>query len=1003
MSTNQEPSLEKRIPANVFLSYASEDRKHAIWLRDQLRQAGLDNVWIDQAEIEGGENWKQEINLGLRKVSMLVALCTKFSVDPARTVIMHEWKEATRLLKTIIPLRFDHDPPKEWEDLQYINFADANTGLSKLLAVIKKTALRCTSRDKLPGGPPSMGDAFVGRDTELLELFKLIEGPTGRVEMARQNIAIQGMGGQGKTMLAEELVRRLFERYPGGFLHEIRGQAPKPADEVLQKWATLALGKAPGRVYGSADVRGLLTNYGEIIVLIDDVSESDFEEVKHLLLALPPDATRILTTRSLDIVSELGGLMYPLLRLKDHDAAELVRGRLLARMGRTSGPEDSPKQKAAISRLVELVEGHALALELASARCNFPEQLPDVVARLEASLAESVDFLAIDTNVTKDNNLWINLNISLEQLREHDRKKQGNWVRRFAMLLLQTIGIKKKPPYPATWADRFAALGVFPDSGRMNRRLIAAVWGDAGNNDPRTENALDGLYQRAMIKLEPKTLLYFSHPLLRAFARSLLRKEPAHLAAIQLRYREFLIATAAEGFRAPEQQWSPMEVYIPHLLQTATELWKECELLLGDLNALAGPEPPVATALLRPATRAEVSRAADFATAVMPYVLRRPALGENGRRILILGLACVRATGTKELLDTFVRALGVWYARREPQKAEQYFQQALRWAEDTGDRAEQGKILREYGELQRNRTNFDHAIKLLTSALVIQRDLDDPRMLAVTLKSLGEAYSRRCDFDTAMDHYKRAMEIYQRLADRSGEADLLNKIGSVEFNRGNYEGAISSFEQALPMHREVGNRSMEGEDLNDTGISWNYLHQPKRAMPLLEEAIEIHNKLGNRRLEAIAISNRAAAYYAMGAQDPAAYENAVLDARKSGAIAREIEDALTEVWSLNWEGLAQQKLHRPELALPLLVKADCMLGRAGPRERVSTWGNLGYLLGKDLGQRERGAELLEAAIKLMSDEQFTRAFGGRTRPQLESMLHEIQSPNPDTSRGTTTP
>lgn len=428
MSTNQEASPQKRIPANVFLSYASEDRNHAVWLRDRLRGAGLDNVWLDIAEIEGGENWKQEINLGLRKVSMLVALCTKSSVDPSRTVIMHEWKEATRLLKTIIPLRFDHDPPEEWKNLQYINFADANTGLSELLAVIRKNALRFTSHKKLPGGPPSMGDAFVGRETEILQLFELIEGPTGRVEMARQNIAIQGMGGQGKTMLAEELVRRLFARYPGGFLHEIRGQAPKPADEVLQKWATLALGEAPARVYSSADVRGLLANYGEIIVLIDDVSESDFEEVKHLLLALPPDATRILTTRSLNIVSELGGLMYSLPRLNDPDARELVRGRLVARMGATSAPDDSPKQEAAIKRLVELVEGHALALELASARCNFPEQLPDVVERLSASLAESVDFLAIDTNVTKDNNLWVNLNISLEQLSEHDRKWQGHWV-----------------------------------------------------------------------------------------------------------------------------------------------------------------------------------------------------------------------------------------------------------------------------------------------------------------------------------------------------------------------------------------------------------------------------------------------------------------------------------------------------------------------------------------------------------------------------------------------
>ncbi len=121
------------------------------------------------------------------------------------------------------------------------------------------------------------------------------------------------------------------------------------------------------------------------------------------------------------------------------------------------------------------------------------------------------------------------------------------------------------------------------------------------------------------------------------------------------------------------------------------------------------------------------------------------------------------------------------------------------------------------------------------------------------------------------------------------------------------------------------------------------------------------------------------------------------DAQKSVAIAREIEDKLTEVWSLNWEGLAQQKLHRLELAFAALDKADRMLGPDRPRECVSTWGNLGYLLGKDLGQRERGVELLEKAIalmhELMCDGSFTRAFGGRTLAESEAMLREIQSLN----------
>jgi len=983
MSTNQEALPQKRIPADVFLSYASEDRERALWLRDKLLEAGVDNVWVDRTNIEPGEFWERKIDDGLRDATMLIALLTESSVAPSRKVIAYEQREAKRLFKTIIPLRYDAPPPEHLAHIQWIDFADEIAGLSKLLGVIKKHTLRCTSRTRLHAELPLDLDVFVGRETELKELFELIFGSDSNVKTTRQTIAIQGMGGQGKTMLAVELVRRIAARYPGGVLFVERGEvergdgeneAPQRmnAEAVLQEWAKLTPDYQPSKIYKSADVRSLLAGYGELLVLIDDVSESDFKVTEELLKSLPSDATRLLTTRSRNIESVGGCLMYQLPRLNDDDAAELVRSRLLAKIGARSAPADSSIQAEAVRKLVNLVDGHGLALELACARCSFPENLPHEVDRLATSLAKGVDSLAVDLadGVTKDHSVLVSLNVSLEHLLEHDKKRNTNW------------------------AERFAALGVFPDGSRMTRDLIAAVWGDAKDDD-LTERALRGLFKLAMIKEEPGNQIYRSHPLLRAFARSLLLKKPDRLAATQVLYRDFLTQTAAQRFREPEVQWSQMEIYTPHLLQTAAELWNECELLLGDLNALAGPEPAATTALLSPSERANVSRAADFAKAVMPYVLRRPALGETGRRLLILGLACVRAAGTEELMDTFVRALGVWYARRDTQKAEQYFLQALRWAEETGDLAEQGKILREYGELERNRTNFNHAIELLNSALAIHRKLDDPRMLAVTLKSLGEAYSRRCDFDIAMGHYSEAREIYQRLADRSGEADLLNKVGSLEFNRGDYKKAISSFRKALPMHREVANRSMEGEDLNDMGISWNYLQRPKRALPLLEKAIEIHNQLGNRRLEAIAISNRASAYYALGPQDPGAYETAVIDAQKSVAIAREIEDRLTEVWSLNWEGLAQQKLHRPELALAALEKADGMLGPDRSRECVSTWGNLGYLLGKDLGQRERGAELLEKAITLMRDlmrdASFTRAFGGRTLAESEAMLREIQS------------
>jgi tetratricopeptide (TPR) repeat protein len=242
-----------------------------------------------------------------------------------------------------------------------------------------------------------------------------------------------------------------------------------------------------------------------------------------------------------------------------------------------------------------------------------------------------------------------------------------------------------------------------------------------------------------------------------------------------------------------------------------------------------------------------------------------------------------------------------------------------------------------------------------------------------------------------MEHYQRAIDLYRDLKDRSGEADLLNKVGSLKFNRGRYQEAISDFLETLPIHQEVGNRSMEGEDRNDMGIAYNYLGQHEEALRHLKEAVEIHGQLGNRRLEAVAMSNRAAAFYALGRRgDPGAYESALREARNACAIAREVECKFTQVWALNWEALAEQGLGRFKLAQSLLEKAEGLLKETGgPRERVATWGTLGYLLGKHLGERERGAALLRQAIELMRVNQFERAFGGLTKADLEAQLEEV--------------
>ena len=56
--------------AEVFISYASEDRERILDLVERLRGAGV-SVWIDQMGIEGATMWSQEISCSVSSLSRM--------------------------------------------------------------------------------------------------------------------------------------------------------------------------------------------------------------------------------------------------------------------------------------------------------------------------------------------------------------------------------------------------------------------------------------------------------------------------------------------------------------------------------------------------------------------------------------------------------------------------------------------------------------------------------------------------------------------------------------------------------------------------------------------------------------------------------------------------------------------------------------------------------------------------------------------------------------------
>ncbi|MFI6272821.1 AfsR/SARP family transcriptional regulator [Micromonospora zamorensis] len=156
------------------------------------------------------------------------------------------------------------------------------------LALTAGAALPSTSASAIvPRELPADTAAFTGRQSELLELDRLLPDPT-RSDTPVVVAAAVGSAGVGKTALAVRWAHRTAHRFPDGQLYiDLRGYAPAPPMRPIEALGVLlcSLGVRPERV--PLDVAGATAMYRSllsgrrVLVVLDNARSA--EEVRPLL------------------------------------------------------------------------------------------------------------------------------------------------------------------------------------------------------------------------------------------------------------------------------------------------------------------------------------------------------------------------------------------------------------------------------------------------------------------------------------------------------------------------------------------------------------------------------------------------------------------------------------------------------------------------------------------------------------------------------------------------
>jgi tetratricopeptide (TPR) repeat protein len=766
---------------------------------------------------------------------------------------------------------------------------------------------------------------FGGREKPLTELkTRLKEGKL---------TVVHGLGGIGKTALAEHLAYELFanDKIFKAVLWANVTREPNPR-QILLKWSAYA-GFTPPPDLETEQLAYLVKSHLEkliaeecatcpperTLVVLDDVWDDEQNRglacVRLLQKACPSNSTVLVISRFQSVAPDLGATVYSLDKLHGQEGMTMLQTYL---------PEADP---ALLLDLVTTLDGYTLALKLAALRVgdegnNLNQTLTEHIAEYKKDLPEGTEFgtLELDRHDTSVDSLTIALSYSYRELRPEEQR-------------------------------RFRLLGVTAYDQPYDNSILAAIW---ELTEAETQKYCRN---KTRSKLRSLSLLelasdygegwYSLHPILQTYALALLKRDVSEYGEALRRYQEQVIKIAEQFNKLPPEEWGQLTPYLPHILAVGD----------GFVEQTASLETIDDEGLIR--------LAQSFAINTHWYVSRRMEVMRD--KWLEMGLVSSRKLQDQKSESLFLNDLAVLYSTKgEKGKALEYYEQALPIDRSLGDWGDEATTLNNMGLVYSTIGEKEKALEYYEQALPLIRAVGDRGGEATTLNNMGLVYSTIGEKEKALEYYEQALPIHRAVGDRGGEATTLNNMGSVYDAIGEKEKALEYYEQALPLIRAVGDRGGEATTLNNIGSVYDAIGEKEKALEYLEQALPLVRAVGNRGGEAATLNNMGNVYNAIGEKEKALeyYEQAL-------TLRRAVGDRGGEATTFNNMGSVYDAIGEKEKALEYFQQALTFRRAVGDRgSEAATLNNMGSVY-NDLGEKEKALEYYEQALPIH------RAVGNR--------------------------
>ncbi|UGY92403.1 AfsR/SARP family transcriptional regulator [Streptomyces gobiensis] len=646
----------------------------------------------------------------------------------------------------------------------------------------------------LPYDPPD----FTGRNEELELLLDHVRRPGGE---GTHVIAIDGMGGAGKTALAVHAAHRLAPHYPDGQLHiDLRGFTP--GESPFRPGAALesllrALGMPHQPLPGSAEERARVWRAAlarkRVLILLDNAA--DTAQVLPLLPASP--GCLVLVTSRARLVDLDGAEWFSIGMLVPEDSTALLAEML--------GAERAAAEPEAVAELAELCGRLPLALRIVAARLR---------NRPRWTVRHLVERLSHETR-------------RLDELSVGQRS-----VTAALELSYQALGARQRAV--------FCLLGQHPG-------VEIDVWSAAalaGTSAREAEDVLEHLLDVHLLQQHTETLYSF-HDLVRSFARS-------------------LWAGTADGDEADGVVARRLLPYYLGATEAACaalfpdRLRIETGFPVPDAGLPSFPTPEdalawfdrehhaIQLALNREGDAADQRCVLHLSRNLAFYFYTRSRVEEQATQ----GVAAVRAArrlGEPRLLSLSLNNLAVshWRLGHFPEGVEAA-SEALEISRRSGDRQHEAISVGRLGLLHSALGHIAEALSFLEQAVVLRRESGDEVGAAESWTNLSTVYRWLGRFPEAAGAVERAVRINQRIGSYDNEKMALIELAATRLGTGDVRQALDILEQALALGDETRRSENHALALAFMAEARQLLGERENALHDADRALELVGRSGAR-------------------------------------------------------------------------------------------------------------------------------------------------------------